>query len=136
VCEWNHCLFAKNNVVNCENIVDGWFLYITLCGYIYILLLSMSLSDDYVEVVASVVTNVVKVVSCCRCRWSCWSLLHLLLSPRIIIHIKLGGLMPCWMYKHSYKVRGLMPCWMLDHSYHVESQCSISWESMLYKLGA
>jgi len=66
-------------------------------------------------------------------RWSCWSLLHLLLSPRIIIHIKLGGLMPCWMYKHSYKVGGLMPCWMLDHSYHVESLCSISWESMLYK---
>ena len=49
---------------------------------------------------------------------------------------KVGGLMPCWMYKHSYKVGGLMPCWMLDHSYHVESLCSISWESMLYKLGA
>jgi len=79
--------------------------------------------------VAAVVANVVKVVSCCRCRWSCWSLLHLLLSPRIIIHIKLGGLMPCWMYS-------LMPCWMLDHSYHVESLCPISWESMLYKLGA
>jgi len=43
-----------------------------------------------VVVVAVVVANVIKVVSCCRCRWSCWSLLNLLLSPRIIIHIKLG----------------------------------------------
>ena len=47
-----------------------------------------------VVVVAAVVANVFKVVSCCRCHWSCWSLLHLLLSPRIIIHIKLGAWCP------------------------------------------
>jgi len=62
VCEWYHCLFAKNNVVNCENIVDGWFIHITLCGYIYILLLNMLLSDDYVKVVAVVALSRVNAV--------------------------------------------------------------------------
>jgi len=38
---------------------------------------------DVVVVVAAAVVNVVKVVSCCRCRWSCWLLLHWLLSPFI-----------------------------------------------------
>jgi len=54
-----------------------------------------------VLIVAVVVANVVKVVSCCRCRWSCWSLLHLLLSPRIIIHIKLlvvDALLNAWSF--------------------------------------
>jgi len=134
VCEWNHCLFAKNNVVNCENIVDGWFIYITLCGYIYILLLNMLLSDDYVEVVAVValsrvnallfmqvvvvivvivvvVVNVVEVVCCC---WIC-----------------------CWVHAYSYKVGGLCPveCLIIHTTLIWEPMLyTLIWEPMLYTL--
>jgi len=38
---------------------------------------------DVVVVVAAVVVNVVNIVSCSRCRCSCWLLLHWLLSPFI-----------------------------------------------------
>ena len=134
MCEWNHCLFAKNNVVNFENIVNGWFIYIyiyiTLCGYIYILLLNMLLSDDYVEVVALsrvnallfmqvvvifvnvvVVVDVVEVVRCC---WIC-----------------------CSVHAYSYKVGGLclVECLIIHTTLIWEPMLyTLIWEPMLYTL--
>ena len=125
-----HCLFAKNNVVNCENIVDGWFICITLCGYIYVLLLNMLLSDYYVEVVAVValsrvnallfmqvvvvVVIVVVVVEVVRCCWICF-----------------------WVHAYSYKVGGLclVECLIIHTTLIWELMLyTLIWEPMLYTL--
>jgi len=99
-----------------------WFIYITLCGYIYIMLLNMLLSDDYFEVVALsrvnalllmqvvvvvvvIVVVVVYVVEVVRCCWIC-----------------------CWVHAYSYKVGGSCPieC-LIIHT-------TLIWEPMLYTL--
>jgi len=127
VCEWDHCLFAKNNVVNYENIVDGWFIYITLCGYIYVLLLNILLSDDYVEVVAVVALSRVNAL--------------LFMQVVVVIVVVVVNVVEvvrcCWVHAYLYKVGGLCPieCLIIHTTLIWELMLyTLIWEPMLYTL--